>query len=315
MYGQYGKEIEQISINFFTIIILYFMSDVVQSEFGKIKTLFIERASASFINDVHIEKHWAALNYLGKPNIEKALHEYETFENILKEHGAALLYFSQDDSVNMDSIYCRDASIATSHGMIICNMGKAGRANEPAAQARAFKEQGVKVVGTIVAPGTVEGGDVAWLDANTIAVGHTYRTNEEGIRQLKAILNPIGVEVIVAEMPHYKGPSDVFHLMSVLSPVDKNLAVVYSPLMPIAFRNLLMARGYELVEVPEEEFDSMGCNVLAIAPRVCLMVKGNPKTKKALEQAGCKVIEYEGTEISVKGGGGPTCLTRPITRS
>lgn len=290
------------------------MSAIEQSEFGQIKTLFIKKVSAAFMNDAHVEKHWKALNYLGKPNLEKAIDEYTIFENILKQYSAEVLYFPEDGSVNMDSIYCRDASIATSHGMIICNMGKAGRANEPTAQARTFKEHGISVLGTIVAPGTVEGGDVAWLDANTLAVGHTYRTNADGIQQLKNLLNPIGIQVIVAEMPHYKGPSDVFHLMSVLSPVDKNLAVVYSPLMPIAFRNLLIARGFELIEVPEEEFDSMGCNVLALAPRVCLMVKGNPQTKNALEQAGCKVIEYEGVEISVKGGGGPTCLTRPITR-
>ena len=166
----------------------------------------------------------------------------------------------------------------------------------------------------INAPGTIEGGDVTWLDDKTLAVGHTYRTNEEGIKQLTALLKPLGVEVITVSLPHYKGPSDVFHLMSVLSPVDKNLAVVYSSLIPIIFRNELIARGFELVEVPEEEFDSMGCNVLALAPRVCLMVKGNPITKSRLEKAGCKVIEYEGSEISVKGGGGPTCLTRPVAR-
>ena len=171
------------------------------------------------------------------------------------------------------------------------------------------------VLGVITAPGTLEGGDVAWLDAKTLAVGHTYRTNEEGIRQLTALLQPLGVTILSVPMPHYKGPSDVFHLMSVLSPVDCNLAVVYSPLIPIVFRNELMARGYELVEVPDTEFDSMGCNVLALAPRVCLMVKGNPITKARLEKAGCKVIEYEGEEISVKGGGGPTCLTRPVMRT
>ena len=115
-------------------------------------------------------------------------------------------------------------------------------------------------------------------------------------------------------MPHYKGPSDVFHLMSVLSPVDSNLAVVYSPLIPIPFRNDLLSRGYEFVEVPDTEFESMGCNVLALGPREVLMVKGNPRTKEGLERAGCKVTEYAGTEISVKGGGGPTCLTRPIER-
>jgi N-dimethylarginine dimethylaminohydrolase len=193
-------------------------------------------------------------------------------------------------------------------------MGKEGRKNEPLAEQKAFEEQGIPVLGVISAPGTIEGGDVAWLDEKTLAVGHTYRTNEEGIKQITALLAPIGIDVIVVPMPHYRGPSDVFHLMSVLSPVDSNLAVVYSPLIPIVFRNELIKRGYELVEVPEAEFDSMGCNVLALAPRVCLMVKGNPITKERLEKAGCKVIEYEGAEISVKGGGGPTCLTRPVER-
>jgi N-dimethylarginine dimethylaminohydrolase len=290
------------------------MSHLFHSESGKLKSLFIKKAAAAFIDDAHIEKHWSNLNYLDKPIIHNALAEYESFEKILQEQGAQILYFPEDSSVNMDSIYCRDASIATSKGMIICRMGKEGRKEEPAAQQKAFEANGIPVLGVIVAPGTIEGGDVAWLDANTLAVGHTYRTNEEGIRQVTALLQPLGVNVITVPMPHYRGPSDVFHLMSVLSPVADNIAVVYSPLIPIVFRNELLVRGFELVEVPEEEFDSMGCNVLALAPRTCLMVKGNPITKSRLEAAGCKVIEYEGADISVKGGGGPTCLTRPITR-
>jgi len=285
------------------------------SESGKLSSLFIKKAAAAFIDDAHISKHWEALNYLGKPAMEKALAEYEAFEKILRDHGAVIHYFPEEGTVNMDSIYCRDASIATSKGMIICTMGKEGRKNEPAAQQKAFEAAGIPVLGVITAPGTIEGGDVAWLDAKTLAVGHTYRTNEEGIKQVSALLKPLGVEVITVPMPHYRGPSDVFHLMSVLSPVDSNLAVVYSPLIPIVFRNELITRGFELVEVPESEFDTMGCNVLALAPRICLMVKGNPITKSRIEAAGCKVIEYEGAEISVKGGGGPTCLTRPISRA
>ena len=284
------------------------------SEFGKLKSLFIKKAASAFIDDAHVTEHWEALNYLGKPDITKALEEYEAFEQILKDNGAEVLYLPQDDTVNMDSIYCRDAAIATNRGMIICNMGKEGRIKEPAAEKRAFEANNISILGVITAPGSLEGGDVAWLDEKTLAVGHTYRTNEEGIRQLAALLAPQGVNVLPVSMPHYKGPSDVFHLMSVLSPVDSNLAVVYSPLIPIVFRNELIARGYELVEVPDTEFDSMGCNVLALAPRVCLMVKGNPITKERLEKAGCKVIEYNGEEISVKGGGGPTCLTRPVMR-
>jgi N-dimethylarginine dimethylaminohydrolase len=199
--------------------------------------------------------------------------------------------------------------------MIICNMGKGGRINEPHSQLKAYKNNNIPILGIIEAPGTLEGGDVAWLDDKTLAVGHTYRTNPKGIRQLKALLEPNGIEVIVAELPHYKGKNDVFHLMSILSPVDENLAVVYSPLMPIKFRNELLARDFKLIEVPDEEFESMGCNVLAIAPKQCLMVAGNPTTQKLLEDAGCKVTTYKGDEISVKGGGGPTCLTRPLLRT
>ncbi|MBL7762592.1 MAG: hypothetical protein JNL23_04120 [Chitinophagaceae bacterium] len=290
------------------------MSATYQSEFGKLRSVFIKKATDAFINDGHIEKYWQQLNYLGKPSMEKSNAEYEAFENILKQHDCSIYYLPEDNTVNMDSIYCRDAAIATDAGMIICNMGKAARSNEPTAERRAFELNNIPVLGAITAPGTIEGGDVAWLDEKTLAVGHTYRTNEEGIRQLKNFVEPLGVEVIVVPLPHYKGPSDVFHLMSILSPVDKDLAVVYSPLMPIVFREHLLRIGYQLVEVPDAEFDSMGCNVLALAPRVCLMVKGNPVTKKRMEDAGCKVIEYEGDEISVKGGGGPTCLTRPLQR-
>ncbi len=284
------------------------------SEVGKIKSLFIKNVQQAFIGETHIEQYWKSLHYLGKPVLTDAIHEYANFESLLQETDADILKFPEDESVNMDSIYCRDAAIATNAGMIICNMGKAARANEPFAEKKAFEANGINILGSIVSPGTVEGGDVAWLDEQTLAIGHTYRTNDEGIRQLTALLQPLGVEVITVPLPHYKGEGDVFHLMSILSPVDTNLAVVYSPLMPIVFRKLLIEKGYQLVEVPEEEFDSMGCNVLALEPRVCLMVDGNPKTKKALEEAGCKVIVYKGKEISVKGGGGPTCLTRPIYR-
>jgi N-dimethylarginine dimethylaminohydrolase len=284
------------------------------SETGKIKSLFIKNAEQAFIDDKHIGQYWEKLNFLGKPDYDIALEEYAVFQSILNLQGAEIQTLPQDPAVNMDSVYCRDASIATNAGMIICNMGKEERKNEPPAEQKAFEAAGIPILGVIRAPGTLEGGDVAWIDENTLAVGYTYRTNEEGIRQLTTLLAPLGVQVITISLPHYKGPADVFHLMSILSPVDSNLAVVYSPLMPIVFRNLLQERGYQLIEVPDNEFESMGCNVLALAPRVCLMVDGNPITRAALEKSGCTVYAYKGDEISVKGGGGPTCLTRPVYR-
>ena len=212
------------------------MKTTCQSEFGKTKSIFIKNVSDAFINEATIDKEWKALNFLSKPDLQKAKQEYKKFEELLTNNGSELNYFAPDDSVSIDSIYCRDAAIATDHGMIICNMGKPARANEPEAERKAFAKKGIKILGRIEAPGTLEGGDVAWLDEKTLAVGHTYRTNEKGIQQLKSLLNPFGVNVITVSLPHYKGPSDVFHLMSILSPVDRDLAVVYSPLMPIVFR-------------------------------------------------------------------------------
>jgi len=285
------------------------------SEYLKLASVYIKPAIESFVSEKVLENQWKELNYLSKPDFSLALEEYENFESVFKEIDIVVHHFPFDKNVQMDSIYCRDASIATNFGVIICNMGKEGRINEPKAQLEEYKKQNTPILGVIKSPGTIEGGDVAWLDEKTLAVGHTYRTNEEGIQQLKKLLEPNGVEVIVADLPHYKGKEDVFHLMSILSPIAANLAVVYSPLMPIRFRNELLKRGFDLVEVPKEEFDSMGCNVLAIEPRKCIMVDGNPKTKELLEAAGCIVNVYKGEEISVKGGGGPTCLTRPMKRT
>ncbi|GAB5525663.1 MAG: hypothetical protein Roseis2KO_35350 [Roseivirga sp.] len=284
------------------------------SEYGAIRSLWIKSAKAAFVGQTTLNSQWQALNYLSEPQFESALVEYDEFRSNFETEGLELTEFSFDETVQIDSIYCRDAAIATDFGMIICNMGKGARINEPQAQETAFLKANLPILGKIEGLGTLEGGDVAWLDEKTLAVGHTYRTNLSGIKQLRALLEPNGIEVITVELPHYKGPSDVFHLMSILSPVAKDLAVIYSPLMPISFRNELIQRGFEFVEVPEEEFESMGCNVLALAPRKCLMVAGNPITESRLNAAGCEVITYAGAEISVKGGGGPTCLTRPIYR-
>ena len=284
------------------------------SEYLKLASVYLKSAKNSFLSEEELSEHWEILQYLSKPNFKKSLEEYAAFQTFFIEKNISTSFFPINKKTKIDSIYCRDASIATDFGIIICNMGKQGRIHEPYAQLEAYKMNNINILGEIKFPGTLEGGDVAWLDQNTLAVGHTYRTNEEGISQLKGLLQPKGIEIIVVELPHYKGESDVFHLMSILSPVDKNLAVVYSPLMPIKFRNELLERGFQLIEVPEQEFDSMGCNVLAVAPRDCLMVAGNPITRKLLEDAGASVHIYEGNEISVKGGGGPTCLTRPIDR-
>ena len=284
------------------------------SEYGNLHTVYLQKITNGFISQEFISKQWDELNYLGEPQYDRALKEYSGFEALISSGGVGISYFEYNPSLSIDSIYCRDSSIVTNFGIILCNMGKEARKKEPQAVEATYKGHRHNILGKIIYPGTIEGGDVCWIDESTLAVGHSYRTNIEGINQLKALLEPHGITVLIVDLPHYKGPSDVFHLMSILSPVDKDLMVVYSPLMPISFRNTLIDMGNRLIEVPEKEFDSMGCNVLAIAPRKCVMVEGNPISKLMLEEAGATVQTYKGLEISVKGGGGPTCLTRPMLR-
>jgi N-dimethylarginine dimethylaminohydrolase len=193
-------------------------------------------------------------------------------------------------------------------------MGKAQRRGEPPAMGRFLNALGAPVIGEITPPGLLEGGDVVWIDERTVVVGEGYRTNAAGIRQLCHLLGDLVDEVIPMPLPHWTGPADCLHLMSMISLLDDGLAVVYSRLLPTPFRQWLIGRGFTLVEVPDEEYDSMACNVLAVAPRQVIALAGNPVTKARMEAVGVNVWTYEGSDISIKGGGGPTCLTRPLLR-
>ena len=290
------------------------ITETAQSEVGTITRLLLKHARDAFVSQSAIDAQWRALNFTAPPDFAKAIAQYERFLTAVTADGAETLFLPVSGSVGLDSIYVRDASIVCDRGIVVCSMGKPLRETEPGAQAEAYRSLGERILGTIVPPGRVEGGDVAWLDSRTLAVGRGYRTNDAGIAQLRQMLGP-SIELVVVPLPHWRGMNDVFHLMSFMSPVDHDLAVVYSPLMPVTFRELLLERGMTLVEVPDEEFDTMGTNVLASAPRRCVMVAGNPVVRRRLEQAGVEVVEYEGSEISLKGGGGPTCLTRPLRRS
>jgi len=285
------------------------------AETGRLERVAVKRPREAFVSDEASAAQWQSLNFSAAPVLGGATAEHDAFVRILESAGATVDFLPADERTNLDSIYVRDASIVCSRGVILGRMGKRLRAGEPAAQKAAFRRMSVPIVGEITEPGCLEGGDVVWLDDRTIAVGHGYRTNESGILQLRSILADSIDDLIVVPLPHWRGPGDVLHLMSLVSPVDSDLAVVYSPLLPVPFRQQLLDLGYALVEVPAEEFDTMGTNVLALGPRECVMLAGNPETRAALERAGARVTEYVGNEISVKGAGGPTCLTRPLARA
>ncbi|MGD8360667.1 MAG: arginine deiminase family protein [Gemmatimonadota bacterium] len=285
-----------------------------QSEVAPLKRVLLKHPQDAFQSFVVITEEWKRLGYLRQPELGKAINEFDRFVGILESLGARVDFLPPDPETSLDSIYVRDASIVTDGGVILCNMGKEARSGEPMAQRVALESQGIPILGEITGAGRVEGGDFLWLGGGTAVIGRGYRTNDEGIRQLKQLLSETARELIVVPLPHWRGPGDVFHLMSMLSPIDENLALVYSPLLPVPFREHLLARDIKLIEVPDSEFETMGCNVLTVSPRVCVMLEGNPVTRFRLEEAGAKVHLYQGNEISIPGSGGPTCLTLPLLR-
>jgi arginine deiminase len=285
-----------------------------QSEVDHVKSLLLKHPKDAFISQENIQSQWKELNYSAFPDYTKAAEEYDSFVEYIKKSVSEIYYLPQNDKTGLDSIYVHDPVIITDKGAILCNMGKEKRREEPQAAGEFLLELGVPILGRITGEGKLEGGDVVWFDERTVAVGLGYRTNEEGVRQLRNFTRGFVDEFIVVPLPHWKGPADVLHLMSLISPIDQNLAVVYSSLMPVPFREWLLGRGIQLLDVPDSEFETMAGNILALSPRKCLMISGNPKTKQMIEDKGVEVWEYKGEEISIKGAGGPTCLTRPLRR-
>ncbi len=285
-----------------------------ESDVGTLRSVLLKRPEEAFVSQRAVDGQWESLHYTARPVFEDAIREHDRFSALLEGLGIEVHYLPRNDSVGLDSVYVRDASIVCDQGVVVCRMGKDVRGTEPEVQQAFFRELGWPIAGAIHAEGRLEGGDVVWVGPRTLAVGLGYRTNEEGIRQLGEILGDSIDELLIVPLPHWRGEDDVFHLMSIFSPLDLDLALVYLPLLPVPFRAALIAIGLELIEVPDAEYDTMACNVLAVAPRRCIALAGNPETRRRLEAAGVTVHEYAGDEISVKGAGGPTCLTRPLVR-
>lgn len=283
------------------------------NNWGALKMVAVRKPADGFHSQAKIDAEWKDLNYHSKPNLKKSIAEFDAVEKLLQAAGAEVIELPPAQGLTLDSIYTHDALVVTPRGLVKPRMGKPQRREEAEVNGAALAKRGIPVAGEITGDGQVEGGDLVWIDRNTLLAGVGYRTNREGVRQLQALCGP-DVEVRWFDLPHYKGRSDVFHLMSVLSPLDRDLAVVYPPLMPVRLVQFLEERGIAFVEVPEKEFPSMGCNVLALGPRHAMMVDGNPETLKRMKAKDVRVEVISGAEICRKGEGGPTCMTRPLVR-
>ena len=251
-----------------------------------------------------------AHGFLHPVDLEVARREHDAFVEILEGLGPRV-HVLETELDSPDLVYTFDPLLVTDRGAIPLRPGKPNRALEPTAIEAWTAVAGIPTLGRIEAPGTIEGGDTFWLRPDLLCIGRTLRTNAAGTGQLAAL---VGGDVRVFDVPYWRGPAELIHLLSVISPVADDLAVAYLPLLPVGLWQLLGELGIRLVEVPDEEFATLGCNVLAVRPGVVIVAEGNPRTAAALAAAGCEIHAYPATEIGINGSGGPTCLTRPILR-
>ncbi|MDO9416257.1 dimethylarginine dimethylaminohydrolase family protein [Pararhizobium sp.] len=247
----------------------------------------------------------------------RAVSQYSEFVRLVENSGAEILWLEDDGDGLADAMFTHDPSLMSDHGAILLRMGKPLRVAETALHEKAYTERQIPILGRIEAPGTVEGGDCIWLDSKTLVIGRGVRTNQSGIDQMTSMLSPHGVTVLAYDLPLWQGEEACLHLMSVMSPLADDLALVFAPLLPAAFYQLLKARGIRLIEAPADEFyasNGLSLNVLPLQPLNVIMVDGFPATKAAMEAAGCTVATFEADALCIACEGGPTCLTRPVLR-
>ena len=256
--------------------------------------------------------HWREYGWRAAPDHAKAAEEHEVFRGLLEDAGSEVVLSSHDPG-NPDAIYVYDPVLVGSEGAVLLRPGKEGRRGEPGAMAEPLGAAGVPIAAELVDPVLAEGGDTVWLDAETLLVGIGYRTSPAAVAALESVFPR--VQVLTFDLPHWNGRGEVMHLMSFISPLDGDLALVYPRIAPVRLLELLAERGIEVVDVPEDEFETQGSNVLALGPRQALALDGSPETRRRMERAGVDVVVYRGEEISLKGDGGPTCLTRPLLRA
>jgi dimethylargininase len=257
-------------------------------------------------------ERWREYGWRARPDPVRLAAEHEAFCALLADAGAEVVVARVEEG-NPDAIYVHDPALVCDRGAILLRPGKEGRRDEPEALAPELEAAGVPLVATLTPPAYAEGGDTLWLDECTLLLGRGYRTNDSGIAALAETLPD--VDVLAFDLPHMRGRGEVLHLLSLISPLADDLALVYLPLLPVRLVELLEERGVGLVEVADDEFETLGCNVLALAPRIALALEGNNETRRRLEAAGVEVRTYRGDELSRNGDGGPTCLTRPLLRA
>jgi N-dimethylarginine dimethylaminohydrolase len=279
---------------------------------GELRRVMVCSPREAGWEDAERQSQWRELGFKHRPDFRTAQEQHESLCRALEIAGAEVVHLAAE--LSLDAVYAHDSSLPTDYGLILMHPGKRNRAGEAPIHREFCQGLGIPVLGEIKAPGTTEAGDMVWLDSQTLLVGNGFRTNAQGIVQVRELLRPKGVDVIAAPLPYGQGPSACLHLMSVISLLDEETALVDLPWLAVETVELLKARGYNFIEIEPSEQDTLACNVLSLGRRRLLALEENKRTNQRLRDAGFDVRAFAGSELCINGSGGPTCLTRPLLR-
>jgi N-dimethylarginine dimethylaminohydrolase len=282
---------------------------------GRLERVLVCSPRAAGWDRLENAARWRELGFRHAPNFEVAQSQHDLLCQQLRDVGAEVIELPPANDLSLDAVYAHDATLATDFGLIVLRAGKANRVAEGRHHGAFCAERGVATLGEIVVPGTAEAGDMVWLDAKTLLVGNGYRSNREGICQMREILKPYEIQVMTAPLPHGAGPSECLHLMSLISLLYEHTALVDLPWLAVESVELLKSRGVKFIEIDSAERDTLACNVLALGHNRLLAIEENQRTNQRLREAGFEVRTFPGAELCINGGGGPTCLTRPLLRA
>jgi N-dimethylarginine dimethylaminohydrolase len=282
---------------------------------GELQRVLVCSPKTAGWNDGATRSHWRELGFLHAPNFDTAQAQHEALCRQLEAAGAEVVQLGCDENLSLDAVYAHDASLPTDFGLVLMNPGKSNRVAEARHQREFCRALGIPVLGAVNSPGKAEAGDIVWLDSKTLLIGQGYRTNAAGIDQIRTLLAPNGVHVIPVPLPHGSGPSTCLHLMSLISLLDDQTALVDISWLGVPTVELLRDRGVSFIEIDSSERETLACNVLSLGRRRLLALEENGKTNDRLLRAGFEVRTFRGSELCINGSGGPTCLTRPLLRS
>ncbi len=232
--------------------------------------------------------------------------QHREFSEALSSAGVEVLYVECRKDRHYQ-VYTRDVGVPTRRGVLLGRFRESARKGEENFAEEAFIKGGIPIIGR-VSEGSLEGGDVHYVDDETLAIGVGARSTLEGIKEAEGTLRGLGLTIIPVEFPE-----GYLHLDLLFVVIGDRICVACIEMLPPSFLEMLKHKKFTMLEVSKEEAMELKSNVLSLDEKTVLSFRENRRLNDKLEALGFEVLKPE-INIFTRGGGGPRCLTFPLER-